>query len=107
MTGSPAAALTLFVLVVIMALGAATFFRRKLAALSALLALPIALVLKSAVGGRYTVLLFAAAGILVALLHTISDTFTLLQAGGSEPRPRQTSARQRARARSERTRIAA
>ena len=92
MTGSPAAALTLFVLVVMMALGAATFFPRKLTALCALLAVPSALVLNSVVGGLYTVLLFVVAGILVALLHTISDTVTLLRAGEREPRPRSTAA---------------
>ena len=106
---APAAALTLGVLVVVVAVGAATFFRRKLAAMCALLALPIALVLHFTAGGVYALLLLALAGILVALLHTISDTVGLLRGMDPDPpAPRYMSAEQRSRARrAERSRIAA
>jgi hypothetical protein len=104
-TGSPAAMLMLFVLFVVISAGIATFFPRKLAALSALVGIPIAVFVNSALGGLYTLLLIVLAAILVALLQTISETFALIRAS-ERTRPAPTQHRTAAR-RSERSRIAA
>ena len=73
MTGSPAAMLTLFVLVVIMAVAIATFFRRKITALTALLGIPIALFLNTALGGLYALLLVVV-GVLVTLVWSAKES---------------------------------
>jgi hypothetical protein len=104
-TGSPAATLMLFVLFVVISAGIATFFPRKLAALCALVGVPIAVFVNSALGGLYTLLLIVLAAIVVALLQTISETFALIRVSDRKPpvpARRHTSAR-----RSERSRIAA
>ena len=98
--------LTLFVLVVIMAVAIATFFRRKVTATCALLGIPIALFLNTALGGLYALLLVVVGVIFTLVLHTISDTYRVLRAAERRPRyaapERRTSIR-----RSERSRIAA
>jgi uncharacterized metal-binding protein len=105
-TGSPAALLTLFVLVVIIAVAIGTFFRRKVTATCALLGIPIALFLNTALGGLYALLLVVVGVIVTLVLHTISDTYRVLRAAERRPRyaapERRTSTR-----RSERSRIAA
>jgi hypothetical protein len=109
MTGGPAAMLTLFVLVVIIAAGLATFFRHKVTALAALLAVPIALFLNAALGGLYTLLLITVGVMVALLLNTISDTVRILRAADA-PNPRARYARperREARRRSERSRVAA
>ena len=106
MTGSPAAMLTLFVLVVIMAVALATFFQRKVTALAALLGIPIALFLNTALGGLYALLLVVTGVMVTLVLHTISDTYRILRA--AERRPRRAAPERRAATRrSERSRIAA
>jgi hypothetical protein len=106
MTGSPAAMLTLFVLVVIIAVAIATFFPRKVTATCALLGIPIALFLNAALGGLYALLLVVVGVMVALLLHTVSDTYRLLRA--AERRPRYAAPERRAPTRrSERSRIAA
>ncbi len=106
MTGSPAAMVTLFVLVVIIAIAIATFFPRKVTATCALLGIPIALFMNATLGGLYALLLVVVGVMLVLLLHTISDTYRLLRAADS--RPRYAAPKRRASTRrSERSRIAA
>jgi energy-coupling factor transporter transmembrane protein EcfT len=105
-TGSPTAMLTLFVLVVIMAVALATFFQRKVTALAALLGIPVALFLNKALGGLYALLLVVVGVLVTLVIHTISDTYRLLRA--AERRPRHAAPERRAATRrSERSRIAA
>jgi uncharacterized metal-binding protein len=105
-TGSPAALLTLFVLVVIMAIAIATFFRRKVTATCALLGIPAALFLNTALGGLYALLLVVVGVLVTLVLHTISDTYRVLRA--AERKPRRVTPERRTPARgSERSRIAA
>ena len=106
MTGSPAAMLTLFALVVIIAVALATFFRRKVTALTALLGIPIALFLNTALGGLYALLLVVVGVLVTLVLHTISDTYRILRAVEHKPR-RVPPERRSATRRSERSRIAA
>jgi hypothetical protein len=106
MTGGPAATLTLFVLIVIVAAGLATFFRRKVTALFALVAIPIALFLNTALGGLYVLLLIVVGVMVTLLLQTISDTYRLLRAADTRP-GHAAPARREPRRRSERSRIAA
>jgi hypothetical protein len=106
MTGGPAATLTLFVLIVIVAAGLATFFRRKVTALFALVAIPIALFLNAALGGLYALLLIVVGVMVTLLLQTISDTYRLLRAADARPR-HAAPERREPRRRSERSRIAA
>jgi fatty acid desaturase len=98
--------LTLFVLVVIMAVALATFFRRKVTALAALLGIPVALFLNTALGGLYALLLVVTGVLVTLVLHTISDTYRVLRA--AERKPSRVAPERRAAARrSERSRIAA
>jgi hypothetical protein len=106
MTGSPAAMLTLFVLVVIMAIALATFFQRKVTALAALLGIPVALFLNTALGGLYALLLVVVGVLVTLVLHTISDTYRVLRAAERNS-PRVAPERRAAARRSERSRIAA
>jgi fatty acid desaturase len=89
-----------------MAVAIATFFRRKVTATCALLGIPIALFLNTALGGLYALLLVVVGVIVTLVLHTISDTYRVLRAAERRPRyaapERRTSTR-----RSERSRIAA
>jgi hypothetical protein len=106
MTGGPASTLTLFVLIVIVAAGLATFFRHKVTALAALLAIPIALFLNATLGGLYALLLIVVGVMVTLLLQTISDTYRLLRAADTRPRRAAPEPRE-PRRRSERSRIAA
>ena len=78
--------LTLFVLVVIMAVALATFFPRKVTALAALLGIPVALFLNTALGGLYALLLVVTGVMVTLVLHTISDTYRILRAAERKPR---------------------
>jgi hypothetical protein len=98
--------MTLFVLVVILAVGLATFFQRKVTALAALLGIPVAVFLNTALGGLYALLLVVVGVLVTLVLHTISDTYRLLRA--AERKPRRVAPERRTPARgSERSRIAA
>ena len=69
----------LLVLVVLVALAVASFFRHTLAALTVLVAIPVWLVLQALIGIGYAVLAIGLLAVSVAVIHTISDTLRLLR----------------------------
>ena len=69
----------LLVLVVLVALAVASFFRHTLAALTVLVAIPVWLVLQALIGVGYAVLAIGLLAVFVAVIHTISDTLRLLR----------------------------
>jgi hypothetical protein len=69
----------LLVLVVVVALAVASFFRHTLAALMVLVAIPVWLVLQALIGIGYAVLAIGLVAVFVAVVHTISDTLRLLR----------------------------
>src|SRR5437899_1801560 len=69
----------LLVLVVLVALAVASFFRHTLAALTALVGIPVWLVLQALIGIGYAVLAIGLLVVFTAVIHTISDTLRLLQ----------------------------
>jgi hypothetical protein len=95
-------------LVLVVALACASFFRNMLAAFVVFLALPVAVLLHALIGTLLAVFALATLAIAVALLQTISDTLALLRGAGTRrARTPQTRPQPRARERSERGRIAA
>jgi hypothetical protein len=95
-------------LVLLVALACASFFRNMLAAFLVFLALPVAVLLHALVGTLLAVFALAVLAIVVALLQTIADTLALLRGAGTRrARVPQTPPQRRARERSERGRIAA
>jgi hypothetical protein len=70
---------TLVVLVAIVMLAAASFFRNMLVALTVLVAIPVAIVLHAVVGTLYTVFAIGLVAVFAALVQTIFDTLGLLR----------------------------
>jgi hypothetical protein len=103
------AAVGLLVLVVIVALAAASFFPHMLAAVVTLLAVPAAVLLHALIGLFYTAFAIAAFAILVCLLQTITDTLALLSASArtNARTPQSLAARDAQTRRPKRSRIAA
>jgi len=69
----------LLVLVVLVALAVASFFRHTLAALLVFFGIPFWLVLQALVGAGYALGLIGLLAVFVAVIHTISDTFRLMR----------------------------
>src|SRR5439155_15542526 len=69
----------LLVLVVLVALAVASFFRHTLAALTVLVAIPVGLVLRASIGTSYAVFAIALLAVFATVIHTISDTLRLLR----------------------------
>lgn len=110
MTGGIAAAVTVLVLVALVALAGASFFTNLLTAVLVSLGIPVAVLLHALVGTLYAAFAIAAFAILAALIHTITDTLRLMRETRSTAR-RKAQARARRRAarppESDRSRIAA
>jgi carbon starvation protein CstA len=99
----------LLVLVVLVALAVASFFRHTLAALTVLVAIPAGLLLRVFMGTTHTVLTIGLAAVLVALIHTIGDTLRELRTATRTDRRRANAVVERRTStdRSDRSRIAA
>jgi hypothetical protein len=69
----------LLVLVVLVALAVASFFRHTLAALTVLVAIPAGLLLRVFMSTTHTVLAIGLGAVVVALIHTIGDTLRVLR----------------------------
>ncbi len=69
----------LLVLVVIVALAVASFFRHTLTTLTVLVAIPAWLVLQAFMGASYAVFAIALLAVFAAVIHTIGDTIRLLR----------------------------
>jgi hypothetical protein len=69
----------LLVLVVLVALAVASFFRHTLAALTVFVAIPAGLLLRVFLGTTHTVLVIGLGAVIVALIHTIGDTLRVLR----------------------------
>lgn len=98
-----------FVLVVLVGLAVASFFRHPLAALTVVVAIPVGLVLREFMGTSYAVFAIALLAVFAAVIHTISDTLRLLRTAKRierEPLPALAERRASTR-RSGRSRIAA
>jgi hypothetical protein len=93
-------------LVLVVALACASFFRNMLLAFLVFLALPVAVLLHALVGPLLAVFALALLAIVFALIQTIADTMGLLRSAGSR-RTRVPPALADRRERSERDRIAA
>jgi hypothetical protein len=103
------AAVTVLVLVALVALAGASFFTNLLTAVLVSLGIPFAVLLHALVGTLYSAFAIAAIAILAALIHTITDTLRLMRETRSTAR-RKAEARARLRAArqaSDRSRIAA
>jgi hypothetical protein len=102
-------AVTLLVLVAIVLLAAASFFRNMLLALTVLVAIPVAIVLHSVVGTLYAVFAIGLVAVFVALTHTIFDTLGLLRSAKRSRRRARPALPERrtSTGRSDRSRIAA
>ena len=99
----------LLVLVVLVALAVASFFRHALAALMVLVAIPAWLVLQEFMGGSYAVFTLALLAAFAAVIHTIGDTLRLMRTAKRTDRraPPVSAERPASTRRSERSRIAA
>ena len=98
-------AVILVVLVMLVALAAASFFQNMVVALLVLLGLPLVVLLHALVGSFATMFTVAALVIVAALIHTITDTLDMVR---SAKRPRRTPESVGRRSeRSDRSRIAA
>jgi hypothetical protein len=76
---SVAVAAFVLVLVVLVALAVASFFRHPLTALMVLVAIPLGLALHAVMGTSYTVFAIGLLAVFAAVIHTISDTLRLLR----------------------------
>ena len=97
------------VLVVLVALAAASFFRHTLMALTVFVAIPVGLVLHAFMGTSFAVFAIGLVAVFAAVIHTISDTLRQLRTAKRavrEPRPALPGPRASTR-RSGRSRIAA
>ena len=103
--GGIGAAVTILVLVAIVALAGASFFTNMLTAILISLGLPLAVLLHALVGTLYTAFAIAALAILAALIQTITDTLRLMREAKRTTRRRQQARAQRREA--DRSRIAA
>ena len=72
--------LVLFVLVALVALAGASFFRNMLAALLVLIGIPVAVVLQAAIGLGTTVFAIGLLTLATMLIHTINGTLRELRA---------------------------
>jgi hypothetical protein len=81
-------AATFLVLVVLVALAVASFFRHTLTALMVFVAISVGLVLRAAMGTGYAVFAIALVTVFAAVIHTISDTLRLLRAESATARRR-------------------
>ena len=98
----------LLLLVLVVALACASFFRNMLVAFLVFLALPVAVLLHALVGPLLAVFVLAVLAIVIALIQTIADTMGLLRSAGTRrTRVPQALPDRRAKQRSERGRIAA
>jgi len=99
----------LLVLVVLIALAVASFFRHTLAALTVFVAIPVWLVLQALIGAGYALLALGLLAVFAAVIHTISDTLRLMR--GAKRIDRRTTptlaGRRTSSRRSDRSRIAA
>jgi ABC-type transport system involved in cytochrome bd biosynthesis fused ATPase/permease subunit len=101
-------AIFLLVLVALVVIAAASFFRNMLAGLLVLVGLPFAILLNALAGSLATISAVAAVVILAALMHTIADTLRLVRAAKRIRREPQSRARRSApNTDSNRSRIAA
>jgi heme exporter protein D len=102
-------AVIVLVLIAVVALAVASFFTNLLLAVLVSLGIPVAVLLHALLGTLYAAFAIAAFAILVALIHTITDTLRLMREAKSTTRRRsQARARQRAAtSHSDRSRIAA
>jgi hypothetical protein len=73
-------------LVLVVALACASFFRNMLAAFLVFLALPVAVLLHALVGPLLAVFVLALLAIVFALVQTIADTMGLLRSAGARRR---------------------
>jgi xanthine/uracil permease len=69
----------LLVLVVLVVLALASFFRHTLAALTVLVAIPAGLLLRVFMGTTHAILMIGLAAVAIALIHTIGDTLRVLR----------------------------
>ena len=99
----------LLVLLVLVALAVASFFRHALAALMVLVAIPSWLVLREFMGGSYAVFTIALLAAFAAVIHTIGDTLRLMRTAKRTDRraPPVLAERRASTGRSDRSRIAA
>jgi hypothetical protein len=107
--GGIGAAVTVLVLVALVALAGASFFTNMLTAALVSLGIPVAVLLHALVGTLYAAFAIAALAILAALIHTITDTLGLMRAARrtSRRRPHTRAQPRSARPDSDRSRIAA
>jgi hypothetical protein len=77
-----------FVLVVLVGLAVASFFRNTLTGLMVVIALPVGLVLRELMGTSYAVFAIALVVVFATVVHTISDTLRLLRAESATARRR-------------------
>ena len=105
MIGGIGAAITVLVLVAIVALAGASFFTNLLTAVLVSLGIPVAVLLHALVGTLYTAFAIAALAIFAALIQTITDTLRLMREAKRTTRRRQQARAQRREA--DRSRIAA
>jgi hypothetical protein len=98
----------LLVLVVLVALAIASFFRHTLTALTVVVAIPVWLVLQAFMGAGYAVFAIGLLAVFAAVIHTIGDTIGLLRtAKRTNRRAPPVAERPASTRRSDRSRIAA
>jgi hypothetical protein len=99
----------LLVLVVLVALAIASFFRHTLTALTVVVAIPVWLVLQAFMGAGYAVFAIGLLAVFAAVIHTIGDTIRLLRTAQRTNRraPPALAERPASSRRSDRSRIAA
>jgi uncharacterized membrane protein len=97
-------AVIVLVLIAVVALAVASFFTNMLAAVLLSLGIPVAVLLHALLGTLYAAFAIAGFVILVALIQTITDTFSLVREAKRTTRRR---SQTRARPQSDRSRIAA
>jgi hypothetical protein len=88
-------AVFLLVLVALVVLAAASFFRNVLAALLVLIGFPVAIVLQAAIGIGVTIFAISLLAIATFLIHTINETLRELRAANRVRAPRARSDRLR------------
>ena len=99
----------LLVLILLVALAIASFFRHALTALLVVVAIPVWLVLQALMGGSYAVFAIGLLAVFAAVIHTIGDTIGLLRTAKRTNRraPPALTERPSSTRRSNRSRIAA
>ena len=105
MIGGIGMAVSVLVLVALVALAGASFFTNLLTAVLVSLGIPVAVLLHALVGTLYAAFAIAALAILAALIHTITDTLRLMREAKRTTRRRRQARAQRREA--DRSRIAA